>query len=115
MKRALVIIPTYNERETLPVVIDSVLKHEGFDVLVVDDASPDGTAQLVKNLMSKKLKSPSSNGPANSVWAPLMSRVSNGDLREATTILSRWTPTAHMILMYCPRLSKRWEKAVTSL
>jgi dolichol-phosphate mannosyltransferase len=52
MKKALVIIPTYNERETLPKIIASILKHEGFDVLVVDDSSPDGTALLVKELMS---------------------------------------------------------------
>lgn len=52
MEKVLVIIPTYNERDTLPVVIDSVLKHEGFDILVVDDGSPDGTAQIVKDLMS---------------------------------------------------------------
>jgi dolichol-phosphate mannosyltransferase len=32
--------------------MDSVLKQEGFDVLVVDDGSPDGTALVVKNLMS---------------------------------------------------------------
>lgn len=52
MKRALVIIPTYNERETLPEVISSVLKHSRFDILVVDDGSPDGTALFVKELMT---------------------------------------------------------------
>jgi dolichol-phosphate mannosyltransferase len=52
MNSALVIIPTYNEIDTLPVVIESVLKYEGFDVLVVDDGSPDGTAQIVKDLMA---------------------------------------------------------------
>jgi dolichol-phosphate mannosyltransferase len=52
MKKALVVIPTYNEGETLPKVIHSILKHKGFDVLVVDDGSPDGTALLVKELMS---------------------------------------------------------------
>jgi len=51
MRKALVIIPTYNERETLPVAIASVLKYEGFDVLVVDDSSPDGTAALVREMM----------------------------------------------------------------
>jgi dolichol-phosphate mannosyltransferase len=51
MKKALVTIPTYDERETLQQVIDSILKHEGFDVLVVDDGSPDGTASLVNELM----------------------------------------------------------------
>ncbi len=51
MKKALVIIPTYNEIETLPLAIDSVLKHDGFDVLIVDDGSPDGTAQLAREMM----------------------------------------------------------------
>ena len=48
MKRVIVVIPTYNEKETLPCIIDSVLKHSGFDILVVDDSSPDGTAGVVK-------------------------------------------------------------------
>lgn len=52
MNKALVIIPTYNERYTLPEVISSVLKHSGFDILVVDDGSPDGTAGFVKELMT---------------------------------------------------------------
>ena len=41
--RVLVIIPTYNERENLPVLVRQVLAHEGFRVMVVDDQSPDGT------------------------------------------------------------------------
>ncbi len=53
MNKFLAIIPTYNEKKSLPAVIDSILKHDGFDVLVVDDASPDGTAQVVKEVMSK--------------------------------------------------------------
>lgn len=52
MKKALVVVPTYNERETLPLVIDSVMKHDGFDVLVVDDGSPDGTAGVVREIMA---------------------------------------------------------------
>lgn len=50
--KALVIIPTYNERETLPVVVDAVLDHAGFHVLVVDDASPDRTADVVREMSS---------------------------------------------------------------
>lgn len=52
MKSAVVIIPTYNERVTLPLIIDSVLKHSGFDILVVDDGSPDETAGIVKKIMA---------------------------------------------------------------
>ena len=47
--RKLVIIPTYNERENIAAMIDKVLSLPGaFDLLVVDDGSPDGTAQVVR-------------------------------------------------------------------
>jgi dolichol-phosphate mannosyltransferase len=46
---ALVIIPTYNERENVVRMLETVMGLEGeFHVLVVDDGSPDGTAGLVK-------------------------------------------------------------------
>lgn len=49
----LVIIPTYKEKENIAKIIDAVmdLQYPGFDILVVDDASPDGTAAIVKQLM----------------------------------------------------------------
>jgi len=45
----LVVLPTYNERENLEKVVAGV-RHLGHDVLVVDDASPDGTGQLADEL-----------------------------------------------------------------
>lgn len=46
--RTVVVIPTYNERRTITAIIDAVLMEApGVDVLVVDDSSPDGTAELV--------------------------------------------------------------------
>lgn len=49
MSDALVIIPTYNEIENIDAILDAVLAlEEGFDVLVIDDNSPDGTAAAVK-------------------------------------------------------------------
>jgi dolichol-phosphate mannosyltransferase len=51
MNSALVITPTYNERANIGRIIASVLSHPGFDLLVVDDASPDGTASAVKEIM----------------------------------------------------------------
>ena len=48
-KKALVIIPTYNELENLPKLVPEVLdQDEIIDVLVVDDNSPDGTATWIK-------------------------------------------------------------------
>ena len=47
-ERALVIVPTYNERENIGRLIDAVLRQDGrLEVLVVDDGSPDGTGQIV--------------------------------------------------------------------
>lgn len=45
-KRALVILPTYMEKETLPVVLEEILSRQPADVLVIDDNSPDGTGQI---------------------------------------------------------------------
>jgi dolichol-phosphate mannosyltransferase len=50
MPERLVIIPTYNERENIADMLSHVLRLEPvFHVLVVDDGSPDGTAELVKD------------------------------------------------------------------
>ena len=50
IERTLVILPTYNEADSLITVVDTVLSlPEHLDILVVDDSSPDGTADLVKN------------------------------------------------------------------
>jgi len=45
---ALVVLPTYNERDNLTTLIPAVLEDPRFDVLVVDDNSPDGTAEVVE-------------------------------------------------------------------
>lgn len=51
---SVVIIPTYNEKENIESIILAVLALEhGFDILVIDDGSPDGTALIVKALISK--------------------------------------------------------------
>jgi dolichol-phosphate mannosyltransferase len=50
--RTLVIVPTYNERENITMVINilSSLEIPDMDILVIDDNSPDGTAALVKDM-----------------------------------------------------------------
>lgn len=46
--RALAILPTYDERDTIVSVIEGVTATPGVDVLVVDDSSPDGTGEIVR-------------------------------------------------------------------
>lgn len=48
--KVIVVVPTYNERDNLPILIPAVLAHEGFRVLIVDDGSPDGTGQVADEL-----------------------------------------------------------------
>lgn len=51
VKKAIVIIPTYKERENIQAIIEAVFALPAdFDVLIVDDNSPDGTAQIVEDL-----------------------------------------------------------------
>ncbi|MCI5983199.1 MAG: polyprenol monophosphomannose synthase [Marinilabiliaceae bacterium] len=54
MTKDVVIIPTYNEKENITAIINEVfsLQHD-FHILVIDDGSPDGTAKIVKDLMTK--------------------------------------------------------------
>ena len=50
----IVIIPTYNEKENIELIINAVFSlQKGFHVLIIDDGSPDGTAAIVQSLLSK--------------------------------------------------------------
>jgi dolichol-phosphate mannosyltransferase len=51
---SLVLIPTYNEKENIENIIRAVFNlPESFDILVIDDNSPDGTAAIVKELQKE--------------------------------------------------------------
>lgn len=53
----IVIIPTYNEKENIEKIIRAVMGLEkAFNILVIDDGSPDGTANIVKGLMADEFK-----------------------------------------------------------
>jgi dolichol-phosphate mannosyltransferase len=52
--RRLIIIPTYNEKENITKMIERLMAMpEGFDLLIVDDGSPDGTASLVREAQQR--------------------------------------------------------------
>lgn len=54
MDRKVVIIPTYNEKENIEKIIRAVRGLDGdYNILIVDDGSPDGTASIVKNLQKE--------------------------------------------------------------
>lgn len=50
-EKILIIIPTYNEKDTIPLIIPEIKKRlPNANILVVDDNSPDGTSQIAKNI-----------------------------------------------------------------
>jgi dolichol-phosphate mannosyltransferase len=54
MSNSIVIIPTYNEKENIEKIIRAVFSLEKqFDILVIDDGSPDGTSSIVKHLQGE--------------------------------------------------------------
>ncbi len=52
-KRALILVPTYNEIENISRFLQTLLQTEGYDILVMDDSSPDGTAKAVEEIQKK--------------------------------------------------------------
>ena len=74
----LVIIPTYNEKENIEAIITAVMKLPlDFHVLIIDDGSPDGTANIVKDLMANRY-----NGKLHIIergtWYSLYNRIQMG-------------------------------------
>jgi len=54
MNKALIIIPTFNEKENIEKIITAISSLSiPFDILIIDDNSPDGTGQIVKTLQKK--------------------------------------------------------------
>ncbi|GMT50111.1 MAG: dolichyl-phosphate beta-D-mannosyltransferase [bacterium] len=51
--KALVILPTYNEKENIENIIQAISNHQSLDILVVDDHSPDGTGEIVDRLVQQ--------------------------------------------------------------
>ena len=43
--RAMVMLPTYNEKVNIEKMVGQILKHDGVSIVVVDDSSPDGTGE----------------------------------------------------------------------
>jgi len=50
MRTALVVVPTYNERANIPVLVTGLMQYPNVRVLVVDDQSPDGTGDVAETL-----------------------------------------------------------------
>jgi len=92
MHEALVIIPTFNEKENISRIIDAVfaLKSD-FDILVIDDASPDGTAQIVKDKIAQDNIVKGNIAQNNlSDWLHLLERPGKNGLGTAYITAFKW-------------------------
>ncbi|MGQ0669808.1 MAG: apolipoprotein N-acyltransferase [Actinomycetota bacterium] len=81
--RTLVILPTYNERPTIEAVLAGVLGVDGVDVVVVDDASADGTAEAVRRVAAhdrrvRLVSRPSKSGLASAYLVGFRIAVAEG-------------------------------------
>jgi dolichol-phosphate mannosyltransferase len=58
MSDSIVIIPTYNEKENIEKIIRAIFSlPKAFDILVIDDGSPDGTAEIVRRMIDSRSES----------------------------------------------------------
>jgi glycosyltransferase involved in cell wall biosynthesis len=113
-ERALVVIPTYNERGNLQVIVPQILEQDPrLEVLVVDDNSPDGTGQLADELAGASprvhvLHRPSKAGLGKAYLAGFRWALDRGYdslsrfQLETTTSSSRWTPISATTRSICP-------------
>ena len=99
MSENLVIIPTYKEKENIEKIIRYVFNLPmAFDILIIDDNSPDGTADIVKGMMaefSDRLFILERPGKLGLGTAYIMGF--NGRLNAITNMSLRWMPTSPTI------------------
>ena len=98
----LIVIPTYNEMETLPGILTQIWSHvPRAHILIVDDSSPDGTGEWVDSRCTHEdrlhvLHRPAKSGLATA-YVDGMGWASSTNIRS----YSRWTPTDRTVQWIC--------------
>ena len=99
----LVIVPTYNERENLGVLVPRLLAIEGLRVLIVDDGSPDGTGAEADRLATAsggRLTVMHRTGPRG-LGRSYVDGMQAARARPACASSARWMPTSRTIPTIC--------------
>ena len=98
-ERALVIVPTYNERDNIATLLNRILEQDPrLEVLIVDDGSPDGTGEIVDEIAAREprvhvLHRAAEAGAGHGVHR----RLPAGRSSATTSTSSRWTRTSRTI------------------
>mgnify|MGYP000665282620 CR=1 FL=1 len=105
---SIIIIPTYNEKENIENIIRTIFKLEKyFHILIIEDNSPDGTADIVRRLQQEfpeRLFMIERKGKLGLGTATLPD--SNGRSNTNMTTSSKWMRTSVIIPMTCPACIK---------
>ena len=103
MTKTLVLIPTYNEKDNIPILIADLMTIPGVSVMVLDDQSPDGTGKVADELGVKypgrvfALHRTGQRGLGRVVSR----RLSPRDRERLRLRRARWTPTCRTIPSTC--------------
>jgi len=117
--RDIIIIPTYNERETIGDLVAEIFRVlPAAEIMVVDDSSPDGTGELVRQLQQdfsnlKLMVRKEKTGLGNAYKEAFNTLKHNGDIRTVTTMDADWSHNPK----YLPQLleeSKRHDVVIGS-
>src|SRR5256714_173152 len=108
-RESVVIIPTYNEAGNLKLLIPTILRQGPFDILIIDDNSPDGTGEVAERL-AKRFPGRVSvlHRPGKLGLGPPTSWASTTCWHTATSRSSRWTPTSRTTPAACRPFARRW-------
>jgi dolichol-phosphate mannosyltransferase len=92
MDKTVVLLPTYNERESIGSIVPEIFTvNSGLRVLVIDDNSPDGTAEKVRSLMKtypnlKLLSRPTKNGLGEAYKAGILQVLGDNSIKKIVTM-----------------------------
>ena len=102
--KALVLIPTYNEKDNLPILVTDLMAIPGVSVMVLDDQSPDGTGK-VADALGGSIRDACGAAPHRPARPRrvVSRRLSPRDPRPTPTSSARWTPTSRTIRSTCRR------------
>jgi glycosyltransferase involved in cell wall biosynthesis len=97
--KVLVVTPTYNERDNLPLLAAGVLRHDGYRLLVVDDGSPDGTGAVAAELAK------ANPGRVEVIHRTGPRGLGTPSWKDARISSARWIATSRTIPSTCLRSS----------